>query len=201
MSCRGPAETRGSAIAPVVSASATSRLQMNKTNWPYVTALSCFYLYFIFLLVFVFYYLLFIFYFLSCIFRFFPWGPGQNLPGALAPVAQMREALSAITHLEARELEQFRYLRLLTDSKSGLQLLRRGAAGQTMALAADVWKLLNELATEKWTARSGGSRATLGSTVMRLRTFSPAMPRHSGRQPYLSTLAAPARPSSATSGD
>ena len=63
-----------------------------------------------------------------------------------AELMAMREALSAVTHLEAQELQQVHSLRLLTDSRSGLQLLKRGAAGQTMALAADVWDLLHTLA-------------------------------------------------------
>ena len=63
-----------------------------------------------------------------------------------AELMAMREALSTVTHLEARELDQVRTLCLLTDSRSSLQLLKRGAAGQTMALAADVWELLHALA-------------------------------------------------------
>ena len=62
-----------------------------------------------------------------------------------AELMAMREALSSITHLETRELDQVCSICLLTDSRSGLQLLRRGAAGQTMALAADVWEMLHAL--------------------------------------------------------
>ena len=44
--------------------------------------------------------------------------------------------------LPPKELRQSLRIRLLTDSRSGLQLLQRGPAGQSMKLASDVWRLL-----------------------------------------------------------
>lgn len=63
-----------------------------------------------------------------------------------AELMAMKVALAAVTNLEDRELELIHALRLLTDSKSGLQLLDRGPSGQTMSLAAEVWSLLHTLA-------------------------------------------------------
>ncbi|KAF0289905.1 hypothetical protein FJT64_011909 [Amphibalanus amphitrite] len=58
----------------------------------------------------------------------------------------MREAFAAVAGLEDGELASTKSVRLLTDSRSGLQLLGRGPANQTMALAAEVWRLLSTLA-------------------------------------------------------
>ncbi|XP_043191661.1 uncharacterized protein LOC122364918 [Amphibalanus amphitrite] len=55
----------------------------------------------------------------------------------------MREAFAAVAGLEDGELASTKSVRLLTDSRSGLQLLGRGPANQTMALAAEVWRLLS----------------------------------------------------------
>ncbi|KAF0300702.1 putative RNA-directed DNA polymerase from transposon BS [Amphibalanus amphitrite] len=63
-----------------------------------------------------------------------------------AELTAMREALAAVAGLEDGELASTKSVRLLTDSRSGLQLLGRGPANQTMALAAEVWRLLNTLA-------------------------------------------------------
>ena len=63
-----------------------------------------------------------------------------------AELTAMREALAAVAGLEEGELASIKSVRLLTDSRSGLQLLGRGPASQTMALAAEVWRLLNTLA-------------------------------------------------------
>ena len=57
----------------------------------------------------------------------------------------MREALAVVAALPPPELRLSRSIRLLTDSRSGLQLLQRGPAGQTLELASDVWRLLQEL--------------------------------------------------------
>ena len=54
----------------------------------------------------------------------------------------MREALAVVAALPPQELRKSRRIRLLTDSRSGLQLLQRGLAGQTMKLVSDVWRLL-----------------------------------------------------------
>ena len=104
-----------------------------------------------------------------------------------AELMAMREALSSVTHLEAQELDQVRSLCLLTDSRSGLQLLRRGAAGQTMALAADLWGLLHALADRGVTSTLQWSRATPGSKGTRLPTALPAKPQQKVRQLHLST--------------
>ena len=58
----------------------------------------------------------------------------------------MRETLAVVAGLEGKELALTKSVRLLTDSRSGLQLLSRGQANQTMALAAEVSSLLNTLA-------------------------------------------------------
>ena len=47
--------------------------------------------------------------------------------------------------LPPQELRQSLRIRLLTGSRSGLQLLQREPAGQSMKLASDVWYLLLEL--------------------------------------------------------
>ena len=59
-----------------------------------------------------------------------------------------------VTSLPKRELECVRSIRLLTDSRSGLQLLQRGPADQVTVLAADVWERLYELG-------DGGTSVTL----------------------------------------
>lgn len=58
----------------------------------------------------------------------------------------MKEALTVVASLEEQDLQQVHSVRLLTDSRSGLQLLRRGPGGQTMVLATEVWDLLHILA-------------------------------------------------------
>ncbi|KAF0296144.1 hypothetical protein FJT64_006387 [Amphibalanus amphitrite] len=60
-----------------------------------------------------------------------------------AELTAMREAFAAVAGLEDGELASTKSVRLLTDSRSGLQLLGRGPANQTMALAAEVWRLLS----------------------------------------------------------
>ena len=62
-----------------------------------------------------------------------------------AELTAIREALGTVTSLSNAELERVRSIRLLTDSKSGLQLLQRGPTGQVTALAADIWRLLHSL--------------------------------------------------------
>jgi len=62
-----------------------------------------------------------------------------------AELLAMREALAAVTRLPEEDLTQIHRVRLLTDSKCGLQLLQRGAGAQTMRLAAEVWSLLHAL--------------------------------------------------------
>ena len=57
----------------------------------------------------------------------------------------MREVLAVVAALPPPELRLSRSIRLLTDSRSGLQLLQRGPAGQTLELASDVWRRLQEL--------------------------------------------------------
>ena len=57
-----------------------------------------------------------------------------------AELMAMREALAAVTNRQDDELQRVHHIRLLTDSKSGLQLLRRGPGSQTMLLAAEVWE-------------------------------------------------------------
>ena len=54
----------------------------------------------------------------------------------------MKEALTIVTSRQDHELQRVHSVRLLTDSKSGLQLLRRGPGGQTMLLATEVWDRL-----------------------------------------------------------
>ena len=58
----------------------------------------------------------------------------------------MREALAVAAGLEGEYLALTKSVHLLTYSRSGLQLLSRGQANQAMALAAEVWSLLNTLA-------------------------------------------------------
>ena len=53
--------------------------------------------------------------------------------------------LSVAAGLDAGEREQSRRIYLITDSKSGLQLLRQDPSAQTSALAAEVLRLLHEL--------------------------------------------------------
>ncbi|KAF0306500.1 hypothetical protein FJT64_021990 [Amphibalanus amphitrite] len=60
-----------------------------------------------------------------------------------AELTAMREAFAAVAGLEDGELASTKSVRLLTDSRSGLQLLGRGPANHTMALAAEVWRLLS----------------------------------------------------------
>ncbi|KAF0302440.1 hypothetical protein FJT64_025464 [Amphibalanus amphitrite] len=60
-----------------------------------------------------------------------------------AELTAMREAFAAVAGLVDGELASTKSVRLLTDSRSGLQLLGRGPANQTMALAAEVWRLLS----------------------------------------------------------
>ena len=62
-----------------------------------------------------------------------------------AELTAIKEALAVITSLDAEERQQTRRVRLLTDSLSGLQLLRRGPGAQTSALATEVWRLIHEL--------------------------------------------------------
>ena len=79
----------------------------------------------------------------------------------------MREALAVVAGLEGEELASTKSVRLLTDSRSGLQLLSRGQDNQTMTLAAEIWSLLNTLA-------DSGMETVLqwvpGWTAMRRRT-------------------------------
>ena len=62
-----------------------------------------------------------------------------------AELAAMREALATIVNLPEEELLRLRTIRLLSDSRSGLQLLQRGPVAQTSALAVEVWRLLQTL--------------------------------------------------------
>ena len=62
-----------------------------------------------------------------------------------AELMAMREALSVVAGLDAEERREARRVRLLTDSRSGLQLLQQGPAAQTSALAVAVWRLLHQL--------------------------------------------------------
>lgn len=62
-----------------------------------------------------------------------------------AELTAIKEALAVIANLDAGERQQTRRVRLLTDSLSGLQLLRRGPENQTSALATEVWRLIHEL--------------------------------------------------------
>ena len=64
-----------------------------------------------------------------------------------AELVAMREALTRITSIPEAEQGRVRSVRLLTDSRSDLQLLQRGPAGQVTALAADVWQRLQDLST------------------------------------------------------
>ena len=62
-----------------------------------------------------------------------------------AELTAIRAALMVVTALPEQDLEHVRAVRLLTDSKSGLQQLQRGPAGQVTALAADIWRQLHAL--------------------------------------------------------
>ncbi|XP_043204749.1 uncharacterized protein LOC122371992 [Amphibalanus amphitrite] len=62
-----------------------------------------------------------------------------------AELTAIGEALAVITSLPEEDRESVRAVRLLTDSKSGLQQLQRGPAGQVTALAADIWECLHTL--------------------------------------------------------
>lgn len=62
-----------------------------------------------------------------------------------AEMTAMQTALSAVTSLPEAEIRDIQQVRLLTDSRSGLQQLKRGPGLQPTKLAADVWKLLQEL--------------------------------------------------------
>ena len=57
----------------------------------------------------------------------------------------MREGLSLVARLDPHDLERVQSIRLLTDSRSGLQQLQRGPSAQTTTLAAEVWRLLQNL--------------------------------------------------------
>ena len=63
-----------------------------------------------------------------------------------AELTAMREALAVAAGLEGEYLALTKSVHLLTYSRSGLQLLSRGQANQAMALAAEVWSMLNTLA-------------------------------------------------------
>ncbi|KAF0307046.1 hypothetical protein FJT64_021552 [Amphibalanus amphitrite] len=77
-----------------------------------------------------------------------------------AELTAMREAFAAVAGLEDGELASTKSVRLLTDSRSGLQLLGRGPANQTMALAAEVWRLLSAEHPRRERHRDGAPRAT-----------------------------------------
>ena len=62
-----------------------------------------------------------------------------------AELTAMREALRLITTLPTRDRATVNGVRILTDSRAGLQLLQRGPGGQSSALASDIWRLLSEL--------------------------------------------------------
>ena len=62
-----------------------------------------------------------------------------------AELTAMREALRLVAALPAHDLAAINGVRLLTDSRAGLQLLQRGPGGHSSALATEVWKLLNTL--------------------------------------------------------
>ena len=62
-----------------------------------------------------------------------------------AELVAIREALSAVADLDEGERRQSRRIRLLTDSKSGLQLLKQGPLPQTSTLARAIWRLIQEL--------------------------------------------------------
>ena len=68
----------------------------------------------------------------------------SSLPAELVAI---REALTVVTSIPEAEQGRVRSVRLLTDSRSGLQLLQRGPAGQGTALAPDVWRRLQVLST------------------------------------------------------
>ena len=55
-----------------------------------------------------------------------------------AKLVAIREALTVVCSLTDEDLGRVRSVRLLTDSRSGRQLLQRGPAGQVTALAADI---------------------------------------------------------------
>ena len=62
-----------------------------------------------------------------------------------AELTAMREALKRVADLPIEEQRRVSSVRLLTDSLSGLQQLRRGPGRQPTALAAEVWSLLTLL--------------------------------------------------------
>ncbi|KAF0289699.1 hypothetical protein FJT64_018202 [Amphibalanus amphitrite] len=78
-----------------------------------------------------------------------------------AELTAMREAFAAVAGLEDGELASTKSVRLLTDSRSGLQLLGRGPANQTMALAAEVWRLLSAEHPHRERHRDGAPRRSL----------------------------------------
>ena len=59
-----------------------------------------------------------------------------------AELTAMREALRVVIALPPQDRATVNSVRLLTDSKSGLQLLQRGPGGQSTVLAAEVWRSL-----------------------------------------------------------
>ena len=62
-----------------------------------------------------------------------------------AELTAMREALKKIVELPNEQQRLVRSVRLLTDSLSGLQQLKRGPGRQPTPLAAEVWRLLTLL--------------------------------------------------------
>jgi ribonuclease HI len=59
-----------------------------------------------------------------------------------AELTAMKEALRVVTELPPQDRTTINSVRLLTDSKSGLQLLQRGPGGQSTILATEVWRSL-----------------------------------------------------------
>ncbi|KAF0305371.1 hypothetical protein FJT64_022978 [Amphibalanus amphitrite] len=84
-----------------------------------------------------------------------------------AELTAMREAFAAVAGLEDGELASTKSVRLLTDSRSGLQLLGRGPANQTMALAAEVWRLLSAEHPHRERHRDGAPLRTGTSPLTR----------------------------------
>ena len=77
-------------------------------------------------------------------------GPADAHQTHVSPGPDKRRdmALQAIDLLPLAVCQNcLRSVRLLTVSRSGLQLLQRGPAGQVTALAADVWQRLNDLSS------------------------------------------------------
>ena len=62
-----------------------------------------------------------------------------------AELTAIHESLARVLSLPAADLERVASIRILTDSRSGLQLLQRGPAGQVTALATDIWRQLHSL--------------------------------------------------------